>query len=173
MTALISVPIPPQSLRDIWPGRCQAQIKNQLVSLLLSLMTCSLTEGFLQGKLAPSQTPGLMDLWRNSFLCAFVLFPKPQLQTCSPRYSPGCVCVSRSGHPLPPLASHHHPAERRHPRPCLLPSWTPPCLHHMGSPAPSRPAPPRIPALPTNPLSAASSSSLPPSWLLATSMSMG
>lgn len=181
-TTLTWVPIPPQSLRDIWPDRCQAQIKNQFVSLLLSLITRSLAEGFLQRKLAPSQTLGLMDMWRNPFLCAFLLFHPNLSRNLLPPVppAPACACMPRSGHPLPPLnppppGSQEQaltttlPMDGWHPRPFLFPTLPPPCLHHGGSPTSSRPAPPQTPAQPVSPLSTLS---LPPgSW--PTSMSMG
>ena len=71
-----------QSFHDILHGRCQAQIKNQSVLLLLSLITHSRAEGSLQRKLAPSQALGLMGLRRIPFsglLCFFFQPPAVKL----------------------------------------------------------------------------------------------
>lgn len=83
-------------------GRCQAQIKNQSILLLLPLITHSLAEGSLQRKLAPSQTLGLMGLWRNSFFCTFVLSSIPCSKTAFLQPTQGYGRTRVCAHPLPP-----------------------------------------------------------------------
>ena len=112
-----------QSFHDILHGRCQAQIKNQSILLLLSLITHSRAEGSLQRKLAPSQALGLMGLRRIPFsglLCLF--FSTPCSETPSPQ--PPQACMHMRARTRTHTHTHTH---TQHPCCSLAPSSLTPC----------------------------------------------